>query len=223
MDKLNRIKRSIKGSISKLNLCKLKDCHNEYIIHRNKTKLKEIENLLTKLNEVREKYYEILDIRDVEEIESDLAGPDNRLEEMEHTVNFCYSKYYCFVYSKRILLHSEKDDLEPKRNRYSDTHLTETQNLKGDESVTEGNREGNSTVYQTLSNMSKQPNQAVLLNTTSSFIEDARGRRIRIRCILDNGSNINCLTNECAEILGLKKISYCSRFGIEWVYSVYKS
>ncbi|GFS80200.1 hypothetical protein NPIL_681371 [Nephila pilipes] len=53
--------------------------------------------------------------------------------------------------------------------------------------------------------MSKTPNQTVLLST--AFIDDAPGRRVRILCILDNGSNINCLPNECVEILGLKRKS----------------
>ncbi|GFS51903.1 hypothetical protein NPIL_68381 [Nephila pilipes] len=94
---------------------------------------------------------------------------------LKHTVKSCYSKLFCFVCGKRYptLLHREKDDLELKRNRYSDTHPAETQNLKGDESGTEGK---NSTDYQTLSNMSKQPNRAVLLSTVSAFLEDALGR-----------------------------------------------
>ncbi|GFT83762.1 hypothetical protein NPIL_207281 [Nephila pilipes] len=85
---------------------------------------------------------------------------------LNHTVNFCYSKHSCFVCGKRphTLLHRAKNYLEPKRNHNWDAHPTETQNLKSEESGTEGYRAENLTVYQTLSNMSKQPNQAVVLN-----------------------------------------------------------
>ncbi|GFT39602.1 hypothetical protein NPIL_560461 [Nephila pilipes] len=83
---------------------------------------------------------------------------------LNHSVNSCYSKHSCLVCGKchRTPLLREKGHLEPKRNRFSDTHPIETQNLKRDESGTEKNREENSIVYQTLSNMSEQPNQALL-------------------------------------------------------------
>ncbi|GFT41656.1 transposon Ty3-I Gag-Pol polyprotein [Nephila pilipes] len=83
MDKRNRIKRSMKGSITKLEtLVNERTVITDTSSIEIKVKLKKIENLQTKLNELHEKY-EILDIRDIEKIESGLHDADNHLEEME--------------------------------------------------------------------------------------------------------------------------------------------
>ncbi|GFS38111.1 integrase catalytic domain-containing protein [Nephila pilipes] len=94
MDKFNRIKRSIKGSITKLEtFVNEKTVVTDTSSIKIKVKLKEIENLQTKLNELCEKYYEIPDIRDIEEIESDLDEDINRLEQREKHIEQFHSEH----------------------------------------------------------------------------------------------------------------------------------
>ncbi|GFT00930.1 hypothetical protein NPIL_582201 [Nephila pilipes] len=84
MEKLNRFKRSIRESITKLetfvqeNLGSMDTSTTE-----RKMKLK---NLQTKLYDLREKY-EIPDIRGIEEMESNLDDAENRLEEKKVSLN----------------------------------------------------------------------------------------------------------------------------------------
>ena len=55
--------------------------------------------------------------------------------------------------------------------------------------------------YHALSNLSKEKKKSVLLSTCFIFIDDLKGKRYRVRAIMDSGSNINCLLNECTETL----------------------
>ena len=50
----------------------------------------------------------------------------------------------------------------------------------------------------------------VLLSTAEVYLETPAGQRICARAVLDTGSQINLMTSECADIMGLKKekISY---------------
>ncbi|GFT83763.1 hypothetical protein NPIL_207291 [Nephila pilipes] len=78
MKKLNRIKRSIKEFITKLEtFVNERTVSTDTSSSEIKVKLKKMRNLQRKSDELREKYYEIPDIRDIEEIESDSDGADN--------------------------------------------------------------------------------------------------------------------------------------------------
>ncbi|GFR10861.1 hypothetical protein TNCT_11321 [Trichonephila clavata] len=83
MDKLNRSKRAVKGTITKLETF-VEESRNHtptklYI------KLKRVQEMNKKIDELKDQYYETKDISDIElaEIEADLQEMEDRLEDLE--------------------------------------------------------------------------------------------------------------------------------------------
>ncbi|GFY50188.1 hypothetical protein TNIN_9421 [Trichonephila inaurata madagascariensis] len=82
MDKLNNLKRAIKGTITKI---------ETFVESRNYTptkldiKLKRVQEMNRKIDELKDQYYDIKDISEseLEVIEADIQSMENRMEELE--------------------------------------------------------------------------------------------------------------------------------------------
>ncbi|GFR18555.1 hypothetical protein TNCT_502551 [Trichonephila clavata] len=82
MDKLNRSKRAVKGTIAKLETF-VEESRN-HTPTKLDIKLKRVQEMNKKIDELKDKYYETKDISDAElaEIEADLQEMEDRLEDL---------------------------------------------------------------------------------------------------------------------------------------------
>ncbi|XP_071043868.1 reticulocyte-binding protein 2-like [Parasteatoda tepidariorum] len=119
-EKLNRSKRAVKGTITKLET--YIDQTKEHNHTELEVKLKRVEQLYKKVDELKEHYYGLKDITDPEvtEVETDLEGTVDRLEALER---------HCWATLKRLetLDDSFESLLKALENRFENKRLlTET-------------------------------------------------------------------------------------------------